>query len=322
MKLKKLTDDKKDNYEKIVDSQGIIFNTMPWLKIFGDRIQIYGIYDKGDNLIGGFHLYKQKKFGLTIYCDPPFTSYIGPFLQVKAKNPAAVMRTWKEVLSLMADFFDNLPYSVISVSLNRSIIDTRPFIWKKFKVIPRYTYIIDLEKSIEDIWGNLFFKKRNDIRKAEKDGIVVKRSNDFEIVNCLISKTFLRQKKKKYQQYYINEVFSRFANDSNSFSVITFKNNKPNSGVFCIYDKNNVYQLFSAYDHNNKHHGAVSLSTWESIKYSKELGLKHFDFCGSMIPRIDRNFRQYGGQLSTYYRINKAKLPLEILLKFYKRELF
>ncbi len=59
--------------------------------MFNGEVQIYGIYDKGNNLIGGFHLYKQKKFGLTIYRNPPFTPNIGPFIQIKAKNPAVVM---------------------------------------------------------------------------------------------------------------------------------------------------------------------------------------------------------------------------------------
>jgi len=59
--------------------------------MFNDEVQIYGIYDKGNNLIGGFHLYKQKKFGLTIYRNPPFIPNIGPFIQIKAKNPVVVM---------------------------------------------------------------------------------------------------------------------------------------------------------------------------------------------------------------------------------------
>ena len=61
---------------------------------------------------------------------------------------------------------------------------------------------------------------------------------------------------------------------------------------------------------------------WEAIKFAKKLGIKYFDFEGSMVPQIERYFRGFGGKLTPYYRINKAKLPLEILLKFYRRELF
>ena len=40
------------------------------------------------------------------------------------------------------------------------------------------------------------------------------------------------------------------------------------------------------------------------------------------LPQIERYFRGFGGQLTPYYRVNKASLPIEILLKFIKREIF
>ncbi|RKY53121.1 MAG: hypothetical protein DRP89_06640, partial [Candidatus Neomarinimicrobiota bacterium] len=122
MKIEELSKSDKNRYEEMAIKHGTVFNTLSWLKLFEDSVQIYGIYDKGNNLIGGFHLYKQKRFGLTIYRDPLFTPYVGPFLEIKAKNPVAIMDTWKKVLSLMADFIKTLPYSVISISLNKDIV--------------------------------------------------------------------------------------------------------------------------------------------------------------------------------------------------------
>ena len=60
----------------------------------------------------------------------------------------------------------------------------------------------------------------------------------------------------------------------------------------------------------------------ESIRHAKELGLKTFDFEGSVIPAIERYFRGFGGKLTPYYRVNKAWLPLEMALKLVKRQLF
>lgn len=321
MKIEKLIEKNKENYEKIAISEGDIFDNLSWLKTFNDRIQIYGIYDKGNNLIGGFNLYKQKKFGLTIYRNPPFTPNIGPFFKIEAKNPVVVMNKWKEILSLMADFFEKLPYSVISISLNKNIVDTQPFIWRKFKAIPGYTYIIDLKKSIEDIRKEMSVVRRNDMNKALRDGLIVKYNNNLEIVKYLVLKTFLRQN-KKFKQYYLNKVLFEFSNKNNSFSFVSFQNNKPIAIVFCVYDKNTAYYLLGGYDSKNSHHGAGALAMWEAIKFAKKMGIKYFDFEGSMVPQIEKYFRGFGGKLTPCYRINKAKLPLEILLKFYRRELF
>jgi len=321
MKIEKLSKSDKNRYEEMALKYGTIFNTLSWLKLFEDSVQIYGIYDKGNNLIGGFHLYKQKKFGLTIYRNPPFTPYVGPFLEIKAKNPVAVMDTWKRALSLMADFIETLPYSVISIFLNKDIVDTQPFIWRKFKVIPGYTYVLDLNRSIQDIRKGMSNERRKNINKGLKDGLTVKQINDFEVVKSLVVKTFSRQE-KKINEYYLDKILFNFADNTNSFAYVTFRDANPIATSFCVYDKDTAYYLLGGYDYKNKHHGAGALAVWESIKHAKELGLKYFDFEGSMIPQIERYFRGFGGKLTPYYRINKARLPLEILLKFYKRELF
>jgi len=60
----------------------------------------------------------------------------------------------------------------------------------------------------------------------------------------------------------------------------------------------------------------------EAIKHSKELGISKFDFEGSMLPEVEKYFRGFGGNLVPYYSINKAKLPIEIALKFVKRTHF
>lgn len=150
MQIKRISEFDKEKYEELALTYGSIFNTYQWLKIF-DNLSIYGIFDEGNNLIGGFHLFKEKKFGLTIYRNPPFTPFIGPFIKIDAHNPVSIVNKYREVLSFMAEFLEKLNYSIISVSLVRNIIDTLPFIWKKFKVVPGYTYILDLNKSFDEL---------------------------------------------------------------------------------------------------------------------------------------------------------------------------
>jgi lipid II:glycine glycyltransferase (peptidoglycan interpeptide bridge formation enzyme) len=320
MKIKELSMSYIEMYNNISMEQGSIFNTYEWLKIF-DNISIYGIFDEGDNLIGGFHLYKEKKFGITIYRNPPFTPFIGPFIKIESQNPVKVANKYREILSLMAEFLSKLNYSIIFVSLSRNIIDTLPFIWKKFKVSPGYTYTLDLNKPLDNLFKNMTIERRNDINKAIRDKLIIEKVNDFAIIKSLVLKTFFRQG-KNINEYYLNKILFEFANDSNSFAFVTFRDKKPIAGAFCIYDKLTAYYLIGGYDYEFKHHGAGALALWKAIEYSKEIGLKYFDFEGSMIPQIERYFRGFGGELKPYFRINKAWLPIEVLLKFYKREIF
>lgn len=322
MQIKEIkSEEEKIKYNELAKKTGNIFNTLEWLKIFGDKIKLFGIYEGGNVLIGGFCLYKNRKFGLTIYQDPYFTPCVGPFFSYKLKSYVSLLRKWKEVISIMAQAIDNLPYDVVSFSLNKEVIDTQPFFWRKFKVIPRYTYILELAKPENEIYQNISKERRNDILKAIKDKLEVKQIHDFGIIKPLIIKT-LSLHGKKINQFYLDKIFFEFANPNNSFAFAIFGEKELIAAVFCIFDHQTTYYLLGGHDYKNKYRGANSLVLWEAIKYSKRIGLQYFDFEGSMVPQIERYFRGFGGKLTPYYTINKAKLPLEIVLKFLKRERF
>lgn len=321
MEIKEIIKESFEKYENIAINDGTIFNSLSWLKIFGEKVKVYGIYDKGKNLIGGFHLFKEKRFGINYYRNPPITPIIGPFLYVKAQTPCTIMQKWKDTIDLMTTFFEKLPFSILYVSFDKKVIDTQPLIWKKYKVIPGYTYVIDLEKPVEELRKNMCTKRRQNINKAFREGLTLRLNDDLRIVKSLVLKTFLRQN-KKVDTFYLDNVLFQFANKDNSFSFVSYQDKKPSAAGFFVYDKKTVYYILGGYDEENSHAGAVSSIIWEAIQLSKKLGIKYFDFEGSMIPHIERFFRGFGGILTPYYRVSKAAMPLEILLKFYRRELF
>lgn len=308
-------------FNQLAYSYGSVFNMIEWSNIFNNNLLRYGIYNDNNELIGGFFLYKEKRMGFSIYRTPPFTPQIGPFLKINAQNPVAVLGTWKKALSLMADFIDKLPYLIVTISLSKNLIDMQPFIWKNFKVNPGYTYILNLNTSIEDIWQGMSAARRRNINKCKKDDLYIKRTDDTMIIKSVMERLFTKKESKKINLI-VNKILFEFSNNDNSFAFTTYKEDTPLATSFCIYDKNTAYYILGGYQRNNNHPGAGPLCIWEAIKHSKNLGLKYFDFEGSMIPEIEKYFRGFGGSLIPYFKISKAKLPLELALKFYKREIF
>ena len=266
MEIRELRDVDNRKYNELALEVGSIFNTTYWTKTFGNGIQHYGIYNKGNELIGGFLIYKEKRFGMSIYRNPPFTPEIGPFFKVNAKNPVSVLDIHKRCLSSMTDFIEKLPHSIITLSLNKNIIDMQPFLWGKIKVSPVYTYLLNLAMSIEDIWKGMSSERRKNINKGLKDGLIVKQLTNYEIIRSLVLKTFFRQR-MRINEFYLNKILFEFANSKNSFAFATYKNDNIFACSFCIYDKYTAYYLFGGYDSENKHHGAGTLSMWEAIKY-------------------------------------------------------
>ena len=299
-----------------------VFLSSKWLSLYGKELKCYGIFNKGGALVGGFAFKLEKKLGiLNLYRNLAYSPTIGLFFEIKSQNKAKILSENKKVLKTFVDFIEKLPYHIITLYLPANHIDMQPFYWKNFKTIPNYTYIISLKKTTEEIEKNFSTERRNDIKKANKDGIETRICKDYNVVKSLILKTFDR-KQTAADKKMIDKILFNFADETNSFAFVSYRDNLPIATSFCIYDSNTSYYLMGGYDSKNKHAGAGALAVSSAIKHSKELGINNFDFEGSMLPEVESYFRGFGGELTPYYSINKAKMPLELLLKFVKRTHF
>ncbi len=310
------------NSKIIAEKSASIFLSEKWLNLYDDRLKCFGIFDKSDKIIGGFAIFIEKKAKfIKYYRNLPYSPTISLFFENKAQNKSKILSENKKILSLLTSFFETLPYHILSVYLPSKYIDMQPFIWQNFKAIPSYTYIIDLEKTVAEIEKGFSTKRRNDIKKAIKDGVTAQLSSDYDTVKSLIINTFDR-KNKALDVAMIDKILFEFADNKNSFAFVSYLSKTPIATSFCIYDKQKVYYLLGGYDSQNKHQGAGALAVSNAIKYAQELGIKNFDFEGSMLPEVEKYFRGFGGNLTPYYSINKAILPLEMALKIAKRSIF
>jgi len=320
MQISPLKESELEQYTKLNDEYGSIFTSLEWLKLFKDNITIYGIYKNDGQLIGGFYLAIHKIKGIKMLWQAPYASHLGPFFKIEQKKYVKKLDFEKELIETFARFIDELNYAGLSFRISNKIIDTQPFTWRKFTVIPQYTYIVDLDTDEDMMWENMASENRNDIRKGEKDELEVKQVTDFKLTKELIYKTFDRQN-MEVDNKDLEKILFEFANDDNSYSFICYKNGTPISTSFCIYDNQTAYYILGGYDYENKHHSAGTMVIWESIKHAKATGLKYFDFEGSMKPEIEKYFRKFGGKLTTIYRINKINRSLDIISKILKKEI-
>jgi lipid II:glycine glycyltransferase (peptidoglycan interpeptide bridge formation enzyme) len=221
----------------------------------------------------------------------------------------------------VAEFLKSRTAAIIQFNLPTGVTDVQPYLWKGFKVSPAYTYQLDLNPAIEETFTGFDAKLRADISKAEKDGIVVKKTDDMGDVRSLVKKT-LDRKTKDLSFSLIDKILFEFAKPKNSFAFVAYNADQPVAAAFCIYDGTTAYYLLGGFDHENRYRGAAASTIFASIQHARELGLQIFDFEGSMIRSIEAFFRGFGGELVPKYSVHRAWLPLEILLKFVKREIY
>jgi len=321
MKAREIEERECGAYEAVARECGTIFHTTAWTSLVGKGLKRVGVFSKSDELVAGFHYFRSGPAFARYLRNPPCTPMCGPFLRCSAKNPVAVLELRRNVLTALASFLRRPEFALISLSLGRDIDDALPFVWSRFKVVPRYTYLIDLRQSRNARMGSMSVARRNDLSKATRDGLAAVQANDYRVVRELVRDGFIRNGLGGNDEL-LDAIFGQFAKPENCYGFVTMRNDEPLAAAFVIHDKRTAYYILGGYRATNGHHGAGALALANAIEHAAELGLEVFDFEGSMIPAIERYFRGFGGKLHSYFTVNRAWLPLELMLKLYKRHIF
>lgn len=159
---------------------------------------------------------------------------------------------------------------------------------------PKQIFIIDIEKSEEEILAQMKPKTRYNIKLAFKKGVKVEtvdvldsNQNKVEEFLDLIEKTGDRKginfHSKEYYRKMLNSV------DSNNLKLyLAIYKNKIAAGAFlAVYGEVAVY-LHGASSDENKNVMAPFLLQWQMIKDSKKRGAKKYDFGGVSVGEDDK----------------------------------
>ncbi len=299
-------------WDLLAAAHGCLFDSVRWTRLFEPQIRRVGLFDAGGTLRGGFCVWEQRKLGLRILRNPPFTPHIGPFFEYRASNAAARTNEERDVMEAMAAWLDSQHAAVISLGLALNAKDCLPFYWRGFKVVPHWTYLIDLARDPETLLAAISTDRRNEIRKADRDGLRVESTSDTTVLRSLVGETFARQEKRLPQRA-IEAVTAEFGPGKSGFCLVAYTDGAPVASVYVMHDERTAYYLLGGYA-DGAHHGAGALAMWHAILKAKALGLQVFDFEGSVIPPIERYFRGFGGTLTPVFSVHKAWLPIEMIL--------
>lgn len=176
------------------------------------------------------------------------------------------------------------------------------------------TLVVDLTRELDGIWADMDKSScRYAIRRAERDGIVVKINEDAEKF-CKLNKNF-----RKKKGLFIGPSDSLGFIIKNGTLFTAYYNNKIISGSFFLEDMNNIRWLFGASDRlivDTKQASIIGnanrLIIWEAIKYAKNKNIKEFDFGGYLESSNDEQKinislfkKSFGGSVVSRYVYKK-----------------
>lgn len=146
----------------------------------------------------------------------------------------------------------------------------------------RHTVSLDLTLSVDDIWKTqISSKNRNMIRKAEKEGVTIVESDDYETFKKLYDGTMTNLHAEDFyffpQSYY--DEYKQTFKDKSMLCLAMYDGNPIAGSMFMFSDDYAHYHL-SGRDRDYSRYAANNLILWYAIKKAKERGCKWFHFGG------------------------------------------
>ena len=170
-----------------------------------------------------------------------------------------------------------------------SNIKEKNLIASKHPLFPKWTQVLDLNKTEDELIKSFHSKTRYNIRLAEKKGVVIKEMSNnegFEIFSKLYFYTCKRQKYFGHSPKYHKIIWESLKKDI-AHILIAFYNNIPLASYELFYFKKTFYYPYGGTSTGYRNFMASNLLMWEAIKLGKKLGADKFDMWGSLGPNYD-----------------------------------
>jgi Acetyltransferase (GNAT) domain len=323
-------DDEREVWDEVVAASphGTIFHTWKWLKIAERHLSMHLhplMAYQGDHLVSIYPFFVHS-FGIFPIADSPpsegFMLYLGPVI-VDYERMRQERRD-HTVLSLQErtdDYlFSELGCKLIRVHLSPGLYDSRPFIWRGYRVKPAYTYRTPLSKGIEGIWQQFDGKLRADIRRTEKLGVRVREGGLDELLgihDALYRRFREKGLKKRECRGYLTEIYRDFHEDNMKIFVAEYQENLIGSVVTLLYK--DILRLWIGTPKSDmKGVYPNNLVQWEAIKWAATKG---FSYCENMDTGDDSTrapFKaKFNADLALWFKADKFSSNLYKLGHFF-----
>jgi len=298
----------KEAYQIFVERNNVSIYCQPWWMdaVCGAQNWDVWLYRKGNEILAAMPYYMEQRGPYRYITKAPLTQSNGiVFCYDKNAKPQTRASFEEKVIDEAALWLDQQNFDVYEQQYSHTFTNWQPFFWNRFKCILRYTYVIEDTSSMETVKAGYSAKLRNDMKKG------LQNTACFEF---LPSDEFYWEHEKIFAKQglacpFSYELWSRLfaaCTENNSGTTMCIRNHQGNisSLAFFVWDDRYVYLLMGGGVPEYSSENTFSVLVQKGIELASVQG-KGFDFEGSMIKRIAKAFRDFGGTPMPYYRIRK-----------------
>lgn len=268
------------------------------------------IVRKGDEWVAAFPVPSRSAFGQRFYVGLPLAAYSSLLYRPPASpRESRTIAERHEVTQALLTVLE-AEYRSMDWLLTPDLSDVRPWIWRGWRAVPRYTAILDLEHDFEPSEA-----ARRHVRKGQEAGLRLSMKWDFDAFMLAFSGTSRRQgfdlglpvpavhrlAGRLYERglAWMTTVLETDGRVAASQIVLALP---PPGGVYMWIAGTRTDLL------------ARGVSTWHMLETAAEArrrGHRSWDLCGADMPGVARFKGELGARLRNYMQVRAPLGPAE-----------
>jgi lipid II:glycine glycyltransferase (peptidoglycan interpeptide bridge formation enzyme) len=292
MNIRNITQEEKKAFDEIVSHPLQTYEWGEFREKTGVKVIRRGFFE-GNKITSGFQLtiHKIPKTPFTIGYLPkgemPTTEILEELVKIGKENNCIFIQLEPDLKKSSKYQIPNTKYKIQTAA---------------HPLFTKYTFVLDLKKSEDELLKNMHPKARYNIKVAQKHGVIVKEDNSektFEEYLRLTRETTTRQKFYAHTESYHKKQWSTLAhklerdNLSSHLFVAKYKEKILTAWIVFVF-RDTLYYPYGASSSENREVMASNLIMWEVIRWGKNHNLKTFDMWGALGPNPDKNDPWYG----------------------------
>lgn len=293
-----------------VSPQGYVWDYSWWISILNSNFKICALIDDDNLIVAGIVLTFSETRTVV---GPKLTQSTGLLFQDMSKinnmRYQKQLTNQKEYTKQIFDFIEK-DFDVFHVKFHYNYDYWLPLYWRGYKQTTCYTYIIDFKNYILDEEFKRFSKGHKwTLNKVEK-------KSDLKVSEVYDIEEYLLESNKTYQRQgvvrpYTDDLIKQLYRElklRNMVKIFKIEDRNKNIHAIACYliSHDEVYYWLGASDENLRDSGGHTYLTWYAIKYFSNI-VRYFNFGGSMIEHVERNFRNFGSPFRLYSYISRDK---------------
>jgi hypothetical protein len=279
------------------------------------EMKVWGVY-QGDHLVAGTSLISLRPLSLTrLLRSVPLTPYTAIAMKPRGSSKEAKIGSYRlAILDLVARTLEN-EADAIEILGHPGLTDMRPFCWRGWTSMLRYTYLIDTSDRGRPWSERVDPRIHKTVRKWREKGIEVQLGTDADALYEMQRRTLER---KEAPWPVSREAFRELCTVLERHGRLAVYVVRVDSQIVCAYSAVKDYQgnalgFFGGTDPDYLKSGVSAYALWTMIEDISQQGFVSFDLNGANIPSIAAFKSQYGGVLTPYYSVLRRSPKARLL---------